>query len=159
MKDKKDKPAEVLVKQMLTEYLEKNGFRKTPERYVILEEIYNYPGHFEIEKLYIAMRNKNVSISRATLYNTIELLLGAKLIVKHQFGGNVKNYERVLVNSQHDHLICIVCGKVLEFADSRIEEVRSDIAAKNNFNVSHHTLYIYGTCDECRHKAKPRIEQ
>jgi len=143
------------VKAIFSNHLEMNQLRKTPERFAILEEIYRRTDHFDAEALYIHMKTQNYRVSRATVYNTLELLATCDLVKKHQFGKNLTQFEKSYGYKQHDHLICIDCNKVVEFCDPRIQQIKNMMGELLKYNVTHHSLNMYGKCDgACEKTAK-----
>lgn len=153
--DKKQKISNTaLIRDVLKNYLQDKGFRNTPERYTILEEIYSLDHHFNVDDLYLIMMQKKYHVSKATIYNTIEIFLDAGLIRKHQFGEKTlssSSYEKSYFDKQHDHLVIYKKGsdkeieEIIEFCDPRIQGIKEAIENAFGVNIDSHSLYFYGT--------------
>ena len=141
------------VRQMFTDYLKENKHRRTPERYAILEAVYSINGSFGLEELLIHMENeKKFRVSRATIYNTMLLLLRANLVVHHQFGTESK-YEKCY-DSHKSHMVCTKCHKVIEINNIDLTDTIS--ANIKKFHLTHYSLYLYGLCSKCHQAMKRR---
>lgn len=139
----------------LTKYLTQHKLRKTPERYTILEKIYSLNDHLSIDDLFNALEQDSYHVSRATVYNTMELLVDAGLVLRHNFAGHRAKYERATGISNHHHLICTQCGNVREIKDNSINTILSQ-QHYGKFQPHYADLHIYGLCYRCQRKLKKK---
>ena len=143
------------VKNILTSYLELNRHRKTPERFTILDAVYSMNGHFSLEELGDMLAGEyNFPVSRATLYNTLRLLIELRLVVRHRFQSTTK-YEACYDNNSHCHQICTMCGKVTEVKSHQVIEAIKNMPTRR-FHKDGFTLYVYGICSSCPAKQRRR---
>lgn len=135
-------------------FLQQQGLKLTSERAALVSEIFSTHYHFEADELLFKMKQKNVKISRATVYRTLELLVKCGLVRRVHLGEDHYHYEHISGNSHHDHLICTTCGSVIEFHDSVLEARQREICEKKRFTPTFHNLQILGLCDACHKKGE-----
>ena len=146
------------VERILDNYLEMNNHRKTLERYTILRAIYSISGHFTLEELNDKLLNEmNFHVSRATMYNTLNLFMELRLVIRHRFQGTTK-YEACYDNTSHCHQICTMCGRVDEVKSPEISMAVENMRTKR-FRKDGFTLYVYGVCSSCQAKITKRRKQ
>lgn len=149
----KDKNKREEIKRILSEYLSLHGYRETSERFEILSTIYSINGHFTNEKLQALLNEeRKFRVSRATVYNTLELFEKARLVVCHRCT-TPPEYEKAYFVEPHIHLICSECGKMTEVRDTYIAESLKLLEPKH-FRPSYHTLHLYGVCSKCEARLK-----
>ncbi|MEM1128161.1 MAG: transcriptional repressor [Bacteroidota bacterium] len=139
------------VRALFRAFLKRRNQRQTRERFAVLDELYATPDHVDADSLFARLKEKGERVSRATVYNTLDLLLECDLVVRHQFGSNQARYERAYSYWQHDHLICIDCDALFEFCDPRLQGIQEMVAEIFQFDIKQHSLNLYGHCqrDQC----------
>ncbi|MCS7012406.1 MAG: transcriptional repressor [Chloroherpetonaceae bacterium] len=149
-------PSIAQVEEIFREFLRKKGYRVTPERSAILREIYADPGHFDADELFIKLKQKKYAISRATVYNTLDLLVECNLVSQNSFGHKHLHYERTYGYEHHDHIICNQCGEVFEFTCPQIEAQQEAVCRQFGFEIKQHTLQIFADCTkpDCERKKR-----
>ena len=148
------------VKEILTHYLEQNNYRKTPERYTILDAVYSTTDHFTLEELGDKLVSEyNFLVSRATLYNTLKLFMELRLVIRHRVQSTTR-YEACYDNNGHCHQVCTMCGRVTEIQSQPVADAIKSLRTKR-FHKDGFTLYIYGICSSCQAVAtrKARLEE
>ncbi|HUL43436.1 MAG TPA: transcriptional repressor [Bacteroidota bacterium] len=141
-------------KETLAKYLAEKKLRSTRERLVLLEEIMKTNDHFDADELFAALTAKGLKASRATVYNTLDLLVDCGLISKYRFGENHSRYEKAFGKPRHDHLICLECGDIIEFVSEKLDKLQKEVCEGKKFLLQNSTLQIFGICAKCQSKKK-----
>ncbi len=144
----------------LTSFLKEKKMRRTPERYAILDMVLRMNKHFYIETICRAMADSNFRVSRATVYNTIELFTEAGIVRRHRFGNEPAQFEKIVdtAAANHQHLVCTKCGKVKEIKDPALLKALSQ-RRYQAFTPEYFQFYVYGTCSQCSRRMRHRARQ
>lgn len=124
--------------------------RITPERFEVLDAVMQYEGHFGADDLYVVMKNNKSHVSRATVYNTLELLVQCRLLTKRNFGDNMTHFEYTFRKQRHDHLICVDCGRIVEFTTNKLNRIPQEISEELGYEFSNYSFNIFARCKNPR---------
>jgi Fur family transcriptional regulator, ferric uptake regulator len=136
-------------KQKFDEYISNKGLKLTREREEIVRDILRTDGHFAPDELFVQLRARGSKVSRASIYRTIPLLVESGMIEEVERVDKHAHYERVSQDSHHDHMICIRCGRVIEFYSAGLEQMQERLCRQEKFRGMRHCLDILGVCDKC----------
>jgi len=139
-------------KQKFEDYLREENYRVTPERFEVLDAVMATNGHFDADELFLSLKNIGSKVSRATVYNTLDILEECELVFKTRLKDHGSRYEKAFGRSHHDHLVCVQCGKIVEFVDENIEQGQEAVARKFKFRLISHSHQIFGVCPDCKNK-------
>lgn len=141
----------------LAAYLARTGLRVTQQRRVIAKAFFESEGHPNIDELYTRIREGHPYIGQATVYRTLKLLVESGLAEPTRFGDGTTRYEAADSEDHHDHLVCTICGHIVEFRDDEIERLQEVIAKTHRFRMTDHKMVIYGECKDetCMRRAEP----
>jgi Fur family ferric uptake transcriptional regulator len=140
-------------RDILNTHLRQRGKgRATSSRYAVLDEVLRTQGHFDVEGLYYRLITSGVKVSKATVYNTLDLLKECGLVSKYRFAENTSRYEKAFGRPHHHHLICLKCGDIIEFVNDRLERIQDDVCRDKKFEPQSSSLQIFGTCARCSKK-------
>jgi len=142
--------------EQLSAYLAGQGLKSTRQRDRILEVFVSAGRHLSAEELYLLIKKTDRGIGYATVYRTLKLLTLARLAHERRFEDGVTRFEFNAAEGHHDHLICIRCGRIIEFENEQIEALQQGVAKKNKFQVHSHKLELYGHCAGCQKKGPGR---
>jgi Fur family ferric uptake transcriptional regulator len=132
----------------LARYLEEHNLKHTKQRDTILDAFLGAEGHITSEEIYQQVRAMNPTIGHTTVYRTLKLLCEAGVAQERHFDDGVARYE--IEHKHHDHLVCLRCGKIVEFECEVIEDAQNKIAAEHGFRLLHHRHELYGRCPSCQ---------
>ena len=131
------------------DFLLAQGLKSTHQRELILDEFLRAGSHLSTEDLYLRLRKENPRIGYATVHRALKLFAECGIAEQRHFGDGQARYEASDRDEHHDHLICVVCGKIVEFEDPRIEELQVEVAGVHGFSIERHRLELYGCCQDC----------
>ncbi|HEU4563012.1 MAG TPA: Fur family transcriptional regulator [Gemmatimonadaceae bacterium] len=131
-------------------YLRDHNLPVTAQRLAIAQVVLESAEHLSVDDIERELAVRGVMVGTATIYRTLQVLLGSGLVMERDFGEGFKRYEPARGEPQHEHLICTVCGAVTEFRDERLERMTTLLAEQQGFLRQRHRLVIYGVCEQCR---------
>ena len=137
-------------KDKFKEFMLDKGLKSTRQREVILDEFLRVGSHISTEELYLRLRRKNPQLGYATVHRTLKLFAECGIAEQRHFGDGQARYEASDLDEHHDHLICVTCGRIVEFEDPRIERLQEEVARHHGFSIERHRLELYGCCESCR---------
>jgi Fur family ferric uptake transcriptional regulator len=144
------------MERIFREELGRRRLRYTRERREVFEEIARATDHFDADDLFARLRSRSSKVSRATVYRALGVLTDCGLVHRVNLGDDRVRYERSRGGERHDHLICVACGRVVEFSSAEVAEVQASIARSYGFEADGYSFRVFGRCSSCRDVARSR---